>query len=322
MAAASSSSLAELEAQYRQYDELIASKRAWLKRCGVVTGADYWEALAERHSSLPCIEAISVSPVRVLSYREVEQHANRVAHWGLSVGLRQGDVVALMSENRWEFVTVVLGLAKIGVTAAMINNHLREALLHHALSIANTRHIIATRSTMPAVIHLVDSIRAGPTPQEAEAWQLWLLLDTTDSSVPHELVDGSHSAVKSLAEALAHCSTERPDRALRDRVRPRDPMFYIYTSGTTGKSKAARFSNKRWIGAGVCWSGPSLLGPSDKYYIALPLFHGNAMAVALSPCLFSGACAVIREKFSASNFVSDMRVYGVRRRWSNHAFAQ
>jgi hypothetical protein len=29
----------------------------------------------------------------VMSYSELDQHANRIGHWGLSIGLVQGDVV-------------------------------------------------------------------------------------------------------------------------------------------------------------------------------------------------------------------------------------
>jgi acyl-CoA synthetase (AMP-forming)/AMP-acid ligase II len=238
-----------------------------------------------------------------------------------------------MSENRWEFIAVILGLAKIGVTVAMINNNLCEALLQHALDIANTRHVIVSTKSLSSVMQLDASTH------HASPRTLWHLAHGS-ANAPSKHCDATVGPCD-FAHAIEQHSTARPDRHHRDRVRPRDAMFYIYTSGTTGKSKAAKFSNKRWIGAGVCWSGPSLLSTSDKYYISLPLFHGyvasqrraielafmhqhtnrhwpisccatsNAMAVALSPCLFSGSTAVIREKFSASNFVSDLCKYQV-----------
>ena len=104
-----------------------------------------------------------------------------------------------------------------------------------------------------------------------------------------------------------------------------DPMFYIYTSGTTGNvdmtiafvllfysihccvdlrrifillsflfkgpSKAALFSHRRVIGAGLTWACPMNLTENDNYYIVLPLYHGyniftwqNSYIMLLSRC--------------------------------------
>eukprot|EP00128_Syssomonas_multiformis_P012337 Colp12_sorted_trinity150504_noHs@18630 len=109
--------------------------------------------------------------------------------------------------------------------------------------------------------------------------------------------------------AVAASPADPIDRSIRAAVQARDPLFYIFTSGTTGKSKAAKFSHLRFIGAGLAWAPPCQLTSSDVYYITLPLYHGNAGAVALSPCYWSGCTMVIREKFSASNFFKDVRKY-------------
>jgi acyl-CoA synthetase (AMP-forming)/AMP-acid ligase II len=88
-----------------------------------------------------------------------------------------------------------------------------------------------------------------------------------------------------------------------------DPAFIIFTSGTSGASKAALFSHKRMIGAGVAWSIRTAMTQEDNCYITLPLYHGNALAVAFSSVLFTGATAVLREKFSASHFFDDINQY-------------
>ncbi len=51
-------------------------------------------------------------------------------------------------------------------------------------------------------------------------------------------------------------------------------LFLIYTSGTTGPSKAARFTHRRFIGAGLSWTRPMRLTKGERYYVTLPLFHG------------------------------------------------
>jgi len=104
--------------------------------------------------------------------------------------------------------------------------------------------------------------------------------------------------------------TTRPEKRLRVTVRPRDPLYYIYTSGTTGVSKAAKFSHLRFIGCALTWTGPTGLTGADRYYVPLPLFHGNGGCVAVAPCYFVGATIVLRQKFSASAFWDDVKKSG------------
>lgn len=89
-----------------------------------------------------------------------------------------------------------------------------------------------------------------------------------------------------------------------------DPAFVIFTSGTSGPSKPALFSHRRMIGAGVAWGLRTGMESSDSCYIALPLYHGNGLAVAFSAVLLSGATAVVRRKFSVTHFWEDINRYG------------
>jgi acyl-CoA synthetase (AMP-forming)/AMP-acid ligase II len=74
----------------------------------------------------------------------------------------------------------------------------------------------------------------------------------------------------------------------------------------THNSKAALFSHRRFLGAGVTWAWPMELTAEDRYFIVLPLFHGNGGVVALSACAHVGAVALIRERFSVSTFWHDV----------------
>src|SRR6201999_1680493 len=51
---------------------------------------------------------------RTMSYRELDRAANRVARWARGQGIGHGDAVALLMENRPEYVATWLGLLKVG----------------------------------------------------------------------------------------------------------------------------------------------------------------------------------------------------------------
>ena len=55
------------------------------------------------------------------SYKELNNWANQIAHYYLSLGASKGDVITVMIENRPELIATVIALAKIGVTSALVN---------------------------------------------------------------------------------------------------------------------------------------------------------------------------------------------------------
>ena len=86
-------------------------------------------------------------------------------------------------------------------------------------------------------------------------------------------------------------------------VQARDTAFYIFTSGTTGFPKASVMTHRRWLAALAAFGGMGLrLKSSDALYSCLPLYHNNALTVALSSVINSGATLALGSSFSASKF--------------------
>jgi fatty-acyl-CoA synthase len=90
-------------------------------------------------------------------------------------------------------------------------------------------------------------------------------------------------------------------------VHANDVLLLIFTSGSTGAPKAVQLSHGRAcrVAGATTW-----FGPDDVLYCAMPLFHGNALNAVVFPALGTGATIALRERFSASQFMPDVRRYG------------
>jgi len=89
-----------------------------------------------------------------------------------------------------------------------------------------------------------------------------------------------------------------------------DRFAYVFTSGTTGLPKASIQTHRRWF-TGQTWFGKVVMNlkPTDIHYCPLPFCHTNGLNVAWSSAAGSGAALAIRRKFSASNFLDDVRKF-------------
>jgi fatty-acyl-CoA synthase len=90
-----------------------------------------------------------------------------------------------------------------------------------------------------------------------------------------------------------------------------DALFQlIFTSGTTGTPKAVRCTQGRLAGIAEVAAPGYGYGPDDVCYCPMPLFHGNALMALWGPAVMVGAAIAVRPRFSASEFLDDVRRFG------------
>ncbi|HEY0265398.1 MAG TPA: AMP-binding protein, partial [Rhizomicrobium sp.] len=148
---------------------------------------------------------------QAMTYAQMDARANRYAHWALSQGLRRGDCVALLMENRPDFICAWLGLFKAGVTVALINTNLMGASLAHSIAISGAKAAIVGAE-------LAQAFRDAPFETPPALW-----------------VQGEGG---NLDAALTVAPDTAPGKQARAGVTLKDRAFFIYTSGTTGLPKA------------------------------------------------------------------------------------
>jgi len=90
-----------------------------------------------------------------------------------------------------------------------------------------------------------------------------------------------------------------------------DLLMLIFTSGTSGEPKAVRCTHGKIAGPGRLLAQRYELGAEDTAYVAMPMFHSNAIMAGWAVGLAAGARIALRRRFSASGFLTDVRDYDV-----------
>lgn len=232
---------------------------------------------------------------RELSWRELNEYANRYVGALRDSGVRRGDTVSVMLENRIEYLAALIALNKLGATAALLNTNLTGGPLVHCMSITGSSLCIFGEERLDALAN----VREDPALATLARYLF----------VP----DGGETQCPGWAADLEEMATDQgfdnpPDTA---RMTLGDTALYIFTSGTTGLPKAAVMSNRRYLLSAVgSWKAALRCDVNDRIYLCLPLYHGTGLFLGVGAAFCSGASMFIRRKFSASNFLGEVREHG------------
>ncbi|MET0451421.1 MAG: long-chain-fatty-acid--CoA ligase FadD17 [Mycobacterium sp.] len=93
-------------------------------------------------------------------------------------------------------------------------------------------------------------------------------------------------------------------------AKPDDLYMLIFTSGTSGEPKAVRVTHDKVAFPGAMLAGRFGLGRDDTFYLSMPLFHSNAIMAGWAVAVAAGGSIALRRKFSASQFIPDVRRFG------------
>ncbi len=249
--------------------------------------------LEEHAASTPHASALLFEDRRY-SYAGFNAAANRVADVLSSLGLTRGDCVALLMDNRPEYLFTMLGANKLGVVTSLINSHVAGAQLVHALKICNPKLVIVGGEHLDNLREIIGEL---PVPRE----KVLVWSECEGEALP--------PSTRDMNAMFQRARETNPRTTVAQRAK--DAMLYMYTSGTTGLPKAAVVKNQRFLRAGILF-GRVVLGltKDDTTYVALPLYHATGGVAALGSVLATGGAIALRRKFSASAFWDDCVRFG------------
>ncbi|NIR28592.1 MAG: AMP-binding protein [Gammaproteobacteria bacterium] len=219
--------------------------------------------------------------ITTLTYAQFDARVNRTANLLRRLRIGYGDRINLHLSNCLEFLYLWFGAAKIGALIMPTNVASPPDELEYLVNHSRSR-LIFTQSAHQAGAEEVR--RRCPGVETVVVCDDAACAGTEDGTPLHALLAGES------ARAPAHS----PD--------PSDEVGILYTSGTTARPKGVRVTHANYIYAGETVAKAIRLGPSDRHYVVLPLFHGNAQYYSTMSALVSGASMALTARFSASRY--------------------
>src|SRR5258708_3621295 len=230
------------------------------------TLADLFEAVAD---AVPDRTAI-VAGDRRLTYRDLDERANRVAHYLRAIGVVPGQHVGIYAFNRAEWVESMLGCFKARAVPINVNYRYVVEELRYLFDNADLVALIFEAEFGPHVASVLPGVP-----------KLRHLVQLDDATFP---APPGLDAVDYEAALAAAAPT-------RDGLLPRSPddLYVLYTGGTTGMPKGVMWRAEDIFFAamgGGNYGGPGIEHPPDitknlsaaprVSFPLAPLMHGNA----------------------------------------------
>jgi acyl-CoA synthetase (AMP-forming)/AMP-acid ligase II len=210
---------------------------------------------ARLHPDRPAI----IDGERRFTFATFNARVNRLAAALRALGLTRGDRVAILSENRAEYLELIFAAGKLGVIVCTLNWRLTDRELLHCVTLTEPR------ATFVSPLHLETAGRLG---------------GPMGRLVPLGI---------EYEERLARASDAEPEIA----AEPEDGLVVIYTSGTTGNPKGALVSHRAQIGR-MCLNAVEFdLAPGDGFIAWAPMFHMVSTDHAIHSLCLGGTVTVI-----------------------------
>jgi fatty-acyl-CoA synthase len=245
--------------------------------------------LDELAARFPQREAL-IGGGRRYTYATLREEVRAFAKGLHALGIRKGDMVAILMGNKPEWIIADLAICSLGGVMVAVNTWVTSRELGYVLAHSDTRALIASDHFLKcdyfAMLHELEPLaRSAP--------RLELIMHVGARSYCDSIsFDDAHAR----GRAVPDTEIERAAHA----IDPQDVAYLLYTSGSTSTPKGVQLQHYALI-ENMWHIGQRMhVTEHDKLWLAVSLFWGFGCENALFNLLTHGGCVVLQESFEPS----------------------
>ena len=208
---------------------------------------------------------------RRVTFKELDDLVKKIANGLLSLGLKKGDRVSILSQNSIEFLALFFACGQAGLVAHALNWRLAKTEIAKILENGEPKVFICEgqfkniKSELEKEINFIDH---------------WMEYGNDSDNSFEKLIDSS--------------SSEEVKQAYE--IGDDDSFFILYTGGTTGESKGALHTHKSAYFGMLNQTVAERIVPSDVYMLTGQMFH---IPVLLAMNYTAHGCPIVLMNFDA-----------------------
>jgi carnitine-CoA ligase len=232
---------------------------------------------------------------RKITYRELDETANRFANGLRALGLDKDKKIAVLMQNCPDYLHLLFGAAKIGAVIVPINTAYKGGLLSYIINNSDAEVLVVDEQYLGTIGEIAGGLEGLQT-----------VLVNSPGDAPTTPVNKLQRFKLLQLESLAQAKADKPESD----VHYTDTVMIMYTGGTTGPSKGVVMSNHfyyfytRMVARSIGYND------EDVSYTCMPLFHINAQIGSIVSALYAGAQVALYQRFSARTFWDEIRSSG------------
>ncbi|HEX4602880.1 MAG TPA: long-chain fatty acid--CoA ligase [Candidatus Angelobacter sp.] len=198
---------------------------------------------------------------RIISSRQLYGYVVKLAHTLKQWGIQKGDRVAILAENRPEWMIADFACMNTGIV---------DVPIYATLTADQTLYLLQNSRARVIFVSTLEQLRKVQSIQAKTSLEKIVVMD-----------DLAEVNVIPMWSVISGASTERDPEfdEQAHQIKPEDLATLIYTSGTTGNSKGVMLSHGNLTSCAIMASKQAEWDPSDVYLSFLPLSHVTARHV-------------------------------------------
>jgi long-chain acyl-CoA synthetase len=247
---------------------------------GTIHG-EYRKAVAE-HWSKVALATLRSGRLSRMTYGELDRWVDAVAAKLVSLGVKRGDAVGILSSNRPQWVIADLAILSLGARVVPLYPTLPPSYLRYIIDDSGMTALVAGD---PALITSISTFA-----DETRGLKETLLLD--DAAIASGTSGFSSDLRSDLRDDMARRSVPYPD------VSPDDVATIVYTSGTTGAPKGVMLTHGNIVSNAEALTERYGINEADSIVSYLPLSHMFERTCGYYTFLFAGATITFAENMT------------------------